>query len=45
MSAFNKVLERIQNTPLNGHALRNIENVKSLTAARAEIEEIFLKAK
>ena len=41
MSAFNKVLEKIQRNPLNGHALRNIENNKSLAKAKREIENMI----
>lgn len=41
MSVFYKVLEQIKNEAPNGHAVRNIENIKSLTMAKEEIEEIF----
>ncbi len=41
MSVFYKVLEQIKNESLNGHATRNIENIKSLTMAKEEIEEMF----
>lgn len=43
MSVFYKVLEQIKNEELNGHAIRNIENIKSLTKAKEEIEEIFMR--
>jgi hypothetical protein len=43
MSVFNVVLELMKNVPLNGHAVRNIENIKSLTMAKEEIEGILTK--
>jgi len=45
MNAFNKVLERIHNTPVNGHALRNTQNIKSLTKANKEIEKIMRQSR
>lgn len=45
MKVFNKVLEAMQNKPLNGHALCNIANRKSLAIAKKEIEEMMEKLK
>ena len=45
MSAFNKVLERIKNAPVNGHALKNIQNIKSLVKANKEIEKMMRNEK
>lgn len=44
MRVFEKVLAIIVNNPQNGHALRNIENVRSLAKAKKEIE-LLLKVK
>jgi hypothetical protein len=41
VKVFTKVLEKIQNNLLNGHALANIENRKSLVIANKEIEEMM----
>ncbi len=41
MSAFNKVLEKIKNAPLNGHVLVNIQNVISLIIADKEIRKML----
>ncbi|MFA6191157.1 MAG: hypothetical protein WC665_02295 [Sulfurimonas sp.] len=43
MNVFNVVLEQMKNVPLNGHAVRNIENIKSLTIAKEEIEGMFTR--
>ncbi|MFA6138872.1 MAG: hypothetical protein WC667_12435 [Sulfurimonas sp.] len=42
MSVFNKVLEQMKNESLNGHAVRNIKNIKSLAKAKEEIERMFI---
>ena len=41
MSAFNKVLEAMQNTPMNGHARANTQNNKSLAIAYEEIKKLL----
>lgn len=37
-SAYYKVLEKIQGKPVNGHALANLKNIKSLQVAEKEIK-------
>jgi hypothetical protein len=44
MKVFDKVLLIIKNRPIYGHALRNIENKKSLIKAKIEIENMLAKA-
>lgn len=41
MSAFDKVLLKIQNAPVNGHALRNIQHVKNLKAVSEDIKKML----
>jgi len=41
MSVFNKVLEAMQNRPVNGHAAINIQNRFALANAKKEIEELM----
>ena len=45
MSAFSKVLEVMKSGPINGHALKNILNIKSLSKAKQEIEDIIKNKK
>lgn len=45
MNAFDKVLKHIQNTPDNGHAIKNIQNIKSLTIAQKNIEKMMREVK
>lgn len=44
MKVFDKVLLIIRNSSIYGHALRNIENKKSLIEAKKEIENMLAKA-
>ena len=41
MKAFNKVLQAIQNTPQNGHAIANQQNKLSLAKANTEIRKMM----
>ena len=45
MNAFDKVLTRIQNAPVNGHSLKNTKNIKSLAKANKEIEKMMRAVK
>lgn len=44
MRAFDKVRIAITRGPVNGHALANMQNNKSLAAAKSDIEEMLKKA-
>ena len=41
MNAFNTIFALMQGGHINGHLLRNIQNVKSLAIANKEIEEMM----
>lgn len=41
MDVFQKVLNTIKGGHLNGHALRNIQNKRTLTLANDEIKEML----